>query len=127
MKRVLLSILLFDLWANETSVNLIEALHSDNLSLGVLEQQGVFSTPTVNLGGKTLTDFKIGASTLRFTGLGLLKSDHSPTLIDEIADPAFMLNIKLSGDTIEFGGSVRDLKLGDWTDFINNVNKKSEY
>ncbi|MDR0762812.1 MAG: hypothetical protein LBF13_07190 [Campylobacteraceae bacterium] len=126
MKRfLLLSILTLNLWANETS-NLIKALHSDNLSLGIIEQQGVFLTPKVNLGSENSTDFKVGTSMMRFTGLGLLKSNYNPTLIDEIGDPAFMFNIRLKGDAIEFGGSVRNLKLGDWTEFINNINKKSE-
>jgi hypothetical protein len=118
--------LVFGLRADEASVNLVKALHSDNLSLGIIEQQGVFPAPKINLDGKTFTDFKIGDSTLHFTGFGLLKSNYSPTLIDGAGDPAFMFNIKLSGNTIEIGGNVRDLKFGDWADFINNMNKKSE-
>ncbi|MDR2635758.1 MAG: hypothetical protein LBC08_02885 [Campylobacteraceae bacterium] len=126
MKKFLLFIFISGLWANETSSDLIKALNSDNVSLGLVEQQGVFPSPKINLNLNGENDFKIGTSSLRFSGLGLLKSQYSPTLIDELGDPAFMFNIKLSGKTIELGGSVRNLKLGDWTEFLNSADKKSE-
>jgi hypothetical protein len=111
--------------ADNGSDNLTKALYADNLSLGVIDQQGVFfrNYPKLEQNNESLTSFKMGA--FHFTGIGLLESNHNPTLMD-IKDPAFMFNIKLSGNNIEIGGGVRDLSIGDWTDMMSEIMSKKE-
>jgi hypothetical protein len=116
---------MFALAADNSSDNLTKALYSDNLSLGVIDQQGIFfkKYPTLEQNNESFMSFRTGA--FRFTGVGILESNHNPTLID-VKDPAFMFNIKLSGDNLEIGGGIRDLNIGDWTDIMSETVSKKE-
>jgi hypothetical protein len=127
MRALLLCVFAVAFGADNDSSDLAKTLYSGNLSLGVIEQQGVFFTnyPTAQQESDTFLSVKRGNSALQFTGIGLLKSNYDPTHMN-IKDPAFMFNIKLSGDNIELGGSVRDLSIGDWTDLASEIVGKSK-
>lgn len=118
-------IFVFAFAVDNSSDNLTKALYADNLSLGIVDQQGVFfrNYPKLEQNNESFMGFKTGA--LHFTGVGLLESNYNPTLID-IKDPAFMFNIKLSGDDIEIGGGIRNLSIGDWTDIMSEIMSKKE-
>ncbi|MDR0666792.1 MAG: hypothetical protein LBF71_05190 [Campylobacteraceae bacterium] len=128
MKALLLCIFVAAFAADNDSNSLANALYSDNLSLGVIDQQGVFfvNYPTIKQENDNFMSFKSGTSTFRFTGIGLLESNYNPMHMD-VKDPAFMFNIKLNGDnSVEIGGGVRNLNLGDWTDLVNEIIDKKE-
>ncbi|MDR1615385.1 MAG: hypothetical protein LBS26_07465 [Campylobacteraceae bacterium] len=126
MRVLLLCIAAFAFGADNGSNDLTKALYSDNLSLGITNQQGVFMMDYLakGEGGGTFLNSKTETSALRFTGIRLLKSNHEPTHTD-INDPAFMFNIQINSGNVEFGGSVRNLNIGDWTDAVSEMLSKN--
>jgi hypothetical protein len=125
MRVFLLCIFVFAFASNNSSGNLTKALYSDNLTMGVVDQQSIFfrNYPKLEQNSESFMGFKAG--TVHFAGVGLLKSNHNPTFVD-IKDPAFMFNIKLNGDNIEIGGGIRDLNIGDWTNIMSEIMSKKE-
>jgi hypothetical protein len=97
--------------------------------LGIVEQPGVaLKGPiTIEPDGRGPIDFRMRESKLRFMGLRLLESGHNRSHVsDEFKDPGFMFHIRLRGNAIELGGSVRDVGLGNWDDLLKGALKENK-
>jgi len=107
--------------------NLVAALYSDEIKVGLANQLGVFFAGDSyeieaidNNSEASKMGLKVGDKIVNFGGISLSSSPLPPLHEDPLLDksPSFMLTIKRQGDTLEFGGGIKDLPLREWSDGI---------
>jgi predicted metalloprotease with PDZ domain len=105
--------------------NLIAALYSKKLKMELANQLGVFFTDnsyeinSVNDNSMAATmGLKVGDKIVNFGGINFSDSRidafHETNANDQ--SPSFMLTIKRQGDTLQFGGGIKDLPFKEWSD-----------
>ncbi|MDR3177911.1 MAG: hypothetical protein LBT96_02895 [Campylobacteraceae bacterium] len=105
--------------------NLIKALVSDDIKIGLANQLGVFfaddSYEILTVNNNSMASklgLKVGDSLVNFGGFEFSNSYLGPFHENFYSDktPSFMLTIKRQGNTIELGGGIKDLPVGEWRD-----------
>jgi predicted metalloprotease with PDZ domain len=117
--------------------NLAAALYSDDIKVELANQLGVFfvkdSYEIERVGNNSVASnigLKVGDKIVNFGGIALSSSYSSPfheeSLLSEKM-PSFMLTIKRQGNTLEFGGGIKDLPLKEWSDnFLKKYYQSSQ-
>jgi hypothetical protein len=105
--------------------NLIKALASQDVKIGLANQLGVFfandSYEILFVNNDSVASklgLKVGDSLVNFGGIKLSNSYLGPFNEDLYGEktPSFMLTIRRQGDNIELGGSIKDLPFKEWSD-----------
>ncbi|MDR2341955.1 MAG: hypothetical protein LBD84_02795 [Campylobacteraceae bacterium] len=105
--------------------NLMKALISRNVKIDIANQLGVFFADDsyeihtiIDNSAASKLGLKAGDNLINFGGIELSNSYIGPFHEDfyNQKSPSFMLTIKRQGNTIEFGGSIKDLPIKEWSD-----------
>jgi predicted metalloprotease with PDZ domain len=104
----------------------VAALYSPDLKMELANQLGVFFADETyeieaidNNSEASKMGLKVGDKIVNFGGISLSSSLpplHEDPLVEK--SPSFMLTIKRQGDTLEFGGGIKDLPLREWSDGV---------